>query len=131
LLKIKGGIAFLSIIILVGYLCRMNFSVILPAFISFEELTVILILSVVIFGPKKIPEVARGLGEGLRAMKKATDDIKQELMKPVDDINPVKDIQDTIQKSKDQLTESITDIPDPKKEIESNLDDLTGPIKRK
>ena len=109
----------------------MNFSVILPAFISFEELTVILILSVVIFGPKKIPEVARGLGEGLRAMKKATDDIKQELMKPVDDINPVKDIQDTIQKSKDQLTESITDIPDPKKEIESNLDDLTGPIKRK
>ncbi len=110
----------------------MNFTVILPAFISFEELTVILILSVVIFGPKKIPEVARGLGEGLRAMKKATDDIKQELMKPVDDINPVKDIQDTIQKSKDQLTESITDsLPDPKKEIETNLDDLTGPIKRK
>lgn len=110
----------------------MNFLVVLPAFISFEELTVILILSVVIFGPKKIPEVARGLGEGLRAMKKATDDIKQELMKPVDDINPVKDIQDTIQKSKEQLTDSITDsLPDPKKEMEDNLDDLTGPIKRK
>ncbi len=110
----------------------MNFSVILPAFISFEELTVILILSVLIFGPKKIPEVARGLGEGLRAMKKATDDIKQELMKPVDEINPLKDIQDTIQKSKDELTQSVTDsIPDPKKEIEETLDDVVGPVKRK
>lgn len=122
----------MEIFYLVGYLCQMNFLVLLPAFISFEEITVILILSVLIFGPKKIPEVARGLGEGLRAMRKATDDIKQELMKPVDDINPVKDIQDTIQKSKEQLTDSITDsLPDPKKEIETNLDDLTGPIKRK
>ena len=110
----------------------MNFLVVLPAFISFEELTVILILSVVIFGPKKIPEVARGLGEGLRAMKRATEDIKQELMKPVDDINPVKDIQDTIQKSKEQLTDTVTgSLPDPKKEMEDNLDDMIGPIKRK
>jgi len=109
----------------------MNFSVVLPAFISFEELTVILLLSVVIFGPKKIPEVARGLGEGLRAMKKATDDIKREIMTPVDDINPVKDIQDTIQKSKDELSDSVTSLPDPKKEIEESLDDIVGPIKRK
>lgn len=108
----------------------MNFSVVLPAFISFEELTVILILSVVIFGPKKIPEVARGLGEGLRAMKKATEDIKREIMNPVDEINPIKGIEDTIQKSKDELTESITGLPDPKKEIEDSLDDVVGPIKR-
>ncbi len=108
----------------------MNFSVVLPAFISFEELTVILILSVVIFGPKKIPEVARGLGEGLRAMKKATEDIKREIMNPVDEINPIKEIEDTIQKSKDELTESITGLPDPKKEIEDSLDNVVGPIKR-
>ena len=108
----------------------MSFSVVLPAFISFEELRVIFILSVIIFGPKKIPEVARGLGEGLRAMKKATDDIKREIMTPMDDINPVKDIQETIQKSKDEITESVTALPDPKKEIEETLDDVIGPIKR-
>lgn len=106
-------------------------SAILPAFISFEELTVILIFSVIIFGPKKIPEIARGLGEGMRAMKKATEDIKREIMTPVEDINPMKDIQDTIQKSKDELVENISNIPDPKKDFEESLDDVMGPIKRK
>lgn len=109
----------------------MNFSVVLPAFISFEELTVILLISVLIFGPKKIPEVARGLGEGLRAMKKATDDIKREIMTPVDEINPMKDIEETIQKTQEEIKDSITDIPDPQKEIEETLDDMVGPIKRK
>lgn len=106
-------------------------SAILPAFISFEELTVILIFSVIIFGPKKIPEIARGLGEGMRAMKKATEDIKREIMTPVEDINPVKDIQDTIQKSKDELVENITNLPNPKKDFEESLDNVVGPIKRK
>lgn len=109
----------------------MNFSVVLPAFISFEELTVILLISVLIFGPKKIPEVARGLGEGLRAMKKATDDIKREIMTPVDEINPMKDIEETIQKTQEEIKDTITDIPDPQKEIEETLDDMVGPIKRK
>ena len=109
----------------------MNFSVVLPAFISFEELTLILLISVLIFGPKKIPEVARGLGEGLRAMKKATDDIKREIMTPVDEINPMKDIEETIQKTQEEIKDSITDIPDPQKEIEETLDDMVCPIKRK
>lgn len=120
----------------------MNFSYLLPAFISFEELTVILIISVIIFGPKKIPEIARGLGEGIRAMKKATEEIKQELMnpvenikeeltkeisKPLEDINPVKDIQDEIENTKKELTKST---PNPIKEVEQSLDDIVGSVKR-
>jgi len=101
----------------------MNLSVVLPAFISFEEITVILILSVIIFGPKKIPEIARGLGEGVRAMKKATEDIKRDIMTPVDDINPVKDIQNTIEESKKEILDST-------REIEDSLDDISGPVKR-
>lgn len=95
----------------------MNSLIILPAFISFQELTVILLFAVVIFGPKRIPEIARGLGEGIRAMKQATDDIKREIMNPVEDINPAKDIEDTIEESK--------------KEIEETVEDALGPVKRK
>lgn len=102
----------------------MNFSIMLPAFISFEEITVILILSVVIFGPKKIPEIARGLGEGVRAMKKATEDIKREIMNPVEEINPTKDIEKTIKDSKNDVLGST-------QEIEQTLDDTIGSIKRK
>lgn len=114
----------------------MNPSFILPAFISFQEITVILIIAVIIFGPKRIPEIARGLGEGIRAMKKATDDIKQELMNPVEDIkqeitkpmddldiNPIKDFKDSIE-------QSIQDIPNPADEIKQDFDDIVGPIKR-
>lgn len=108
--------------------------VLLPAFISFQEITVILLVAVIVFGPKRIPEIARGLGEGIRAMKKATDDIKQEIMnpvedikeeltKPVEDINPIKDIKDSVE-------ESLESIPDPEQEIKKNLDDIIGPIKR-
>jgi len=102
----------------------MNFSIMLPAFISFEELTVILIFSVIIFGPKKIPEIARGLGEGVRAMKKAAEDIKREIMNPVDEINPVKDIQKTIEESKNEILDST-------KGMGETIDDAVGPIKRK
>lgn len=105
----------------------MNLFAVLPAFISFEELTVILLFSVIIFGPKKIPEIARGLGEGVRAMKKATEDIKREIMTPVEDINPVKDIQDTIEETKKEITDAL---PVPKKDIEQSFDDVVGPIKR-
>lgn len=95
----------------------MNSLTLLPAFISFQELTVILLFAVIIFGPKKIPEIARGLGQGIRAMKEATEDIKREIMNPVDDINPVKDIQDTIE--------------DSKKEVSDTIEDALGPVKRK
>lgn len=107
----------------------MNWLILLPAFISFEELTMILIFSVIIFGPKKIPEIARGLGEGMRAMKKATDDIKREIMAPVDEINPIKDIKESIEQSKTELQESLPD--DPVSGIEESLNDIVGPIKRK
>ena len=102
----------------------MNFSFMLPAFINFEEIVVILIFSVIIFGPKKIPEIARGLGEAVRAMKKATEEIKREIMNPVDEINPVKDIQDKIEESKNDILNSTQG-------INESLDDMIGPIKRK
>lgn len=112
----------------------MNLSVLIPAFISFQEITVILIIAVVIFGPKKIPEIARGLGEGVRAMKKATEDIKREIMNPVDDINPVKDIQDGIKDIQQTVEEAAEDVADsankPVKDFKESIDSAIGPIKR-
>ena len=39
--------------------------------IGAQELLVILLIVLVLFGAKKIPELARGLGSGLREFKKA------------------------------------------------------------
>jgi sec-independent protein translocase protein TatA len=52
--------------------------------IGFPELLVILGVAVLLFGGKKIPEVAKGLGEGIRNFKKALsgDEEKVEEKKP-------------------------------------------------
>ena len=39
--------------------------------LGFQELVLILIVAVLMFGGKKIPEVAKGIGEGIRNFKTA------------------------------------------------------------
>ena len=51
-----------------------------------SELFFILLIVVVFFGSKKIPELARGIGKGLREMQNMTDEIKKELTQEVKEI---------------------------------------------
>jgi sec-independent protein translocase protein TatA len=55
--------------------------------IGFPELLVILVVAVLLFGGKKIPEVAKGLGEGIKNFKNAlkTDDDKKDTDKKDED----------------------------------------------
>ncbi|WP_412063667.1 twin-arginine translocase TatA/TatE family subunit [Rubrivirga sp. IMCC45206] len=43
------------------------------------EILAILLVVLLLFGAKRIPEIARGLGKGIREFKDATNDIKHEL----------------------------------------------------
>ena len=43
------------------------------------EIAFIFLAILLLFGAKRIPEIARGLGKGIREFKDATNDIKQEL----------------------------------------------------
>jgi len=38
-----------------------------------------------LFGPKKLPELARGLGKGIREFKKASSEVTEELQRVVED----------------------------------------------
>ncbi len=55
-------------------------------FISTQEIFVILIIVVMLFGSKKIPELARGLGKGIRELKDASNDIRREIQSSADEI---------------------------------------------
>jgi sec-independent protein translocase protein TatB len=46
--------------------------------LSFSEILIILVLALILLGPRRLPEVAKQLGKGLREFKKATDDLKQQ-----------------------------------------------------
>jgi len=44
--------------------------------IGLPELVIILVVALIVFGPKKLPDLARSLGKGIAEFKKATDDLK-------------------------------------------------------
>jgi sec-independent protein translocase protein TatA len=49
------------------------------------EILVIVLVLVLLFGAKKIPELARGMGRGIREFKDATKEIKNELDEGIKD----------------------------------------------
>jgi len=49
------------------------------------EILLILLVLLIFFGAKKIPELARGLGKGIREFKDATKEIKSEIEDGVKD----------------------------------------------
>ncbi|MGD1045505.1 MAG: twin-arginine translocase TatA/TatE family subunit [Bacteroidota bacterium] len=52
------------------------------------ELLLILVVIFLFFGAKKIPDIAKGLGQGIREFRKAAHDIQEEVnkeVKPLDD----------------------------------------------
>ncbi|MEM7185253.1 MAG: twin-arginine translocase TatA/TatE family subunit [Bacteroidota bacterium] len=89
----------------------------LPLFISGAEIAFILFIVLMVFGADKVPEIARGLGKGMRQIKDATNDIKTEITKSAEkqgiDIDITQDVKKEIDKVKDDVKE------------------ITGPIKRK
>ncbi|GEQ87102.1 hypothetical protein ULMS_26100 [Patiriisocius marinistellae] len=78
-------------------------------FISGAEIGFILFLVLLIFGADKIPEIARGLGKGMRQIKDATNDIKSEITKTAEkqglDLDITKDVRKEIDAIKDDVEE--------------------------
>ncbi len=53
------------------------------------EIVIIMVVVLLIFGGKKIPELARGLGQGLREFKNATREISDEVNKAADEVKKI------------------------------------------
>ena len=47
--------------------------------VGLPEVTVILILALLIFGPKKLPELGKKLGKNLKRLKKASNEFQNEI----------------------------------------------------
>ncbi len=91
--------------------------VVYPLFISGAEIAFIMFILVMVFGADKIPEIARGLGKGMRTLRNASNDIKSEIQKSAEkqgiDTDISKDIKGEIDK------------------VKEDIDDITGSVKRR
>jgi TatA/E family protein of Tat protein translocase len=65
--------------------------------LGFSEMLVIFIVALLVFGPKKLPELGKSLGKGIREFKKATDELKSSWEDQVKDISaPLNDVKTDI-----------------------------------
>jgi sec-independent protein translocase protein TatA len=86
-------------------------------FISGTEIIFILFIVIMVFGADKLPEIARGLGSGMRQLKDATNDIKSEIQKSAE---------------KQGIDTSVTtDIKNEINKVKEGIEDVTGTVKRK
>ena len=86
-------------------------------FISGGEVFIILLVVVMVFGAKNIPEIARGMGKGMRSLKDATNDIKTEITKSAE---------------RNGIDTSITeDVNEELKKVKDDLEQFTGSVRRK
>ncbi len=94
------------------------------------EILLIIAVVLMLFGADKVPEIARTLGKLMAQLKNATNDIKYEIQKSVDNIENevnIKEITAEIEKAKDGLTNNSLETAT---KIKDDFKDIVGPIKR-
>jgi sec-independent protein translocase protein TatA len=47
--------------------------------IGTQELIIVLVIALVIFGPKRLPELGRSLGKGIKEFKKSTNELTEHI----------------------------------------------------
>ena len=66
-------------------------------FVSGGELVIVMLLALLLFGAKAIPDIAKTLGKGMREFRKATNEIKRELEENTSDFKrDIDDVRSTI-----------------------------------
>lgn len=70
-----------------------------------------------VFGADKIPDIARGMGKGMKMLKNASNDIKTEIQKSADKQGINTDISKDVKGEIDKVKEDI--------------DEITGSVKRR
>ena len=63
-------------------------NIMLAGIIGGWEIVLILAVVLILFGAKKLPELAKGLGQGIKEFKKATREVTEELHTAMDDNPP-------------------------------------------
>lgn len=64
--------------------------------LGIQELIVIFIVALLVFGPKRMPEIARAIGKGIAEMKRSLDSVKTEIDTEIQEVKKLKDLNDPI-----------------------------------
>ncbi len=77
------------------------------------EILLIMLVALIVFGAKRLPEIARGMGKGMSEFKKAARDIQNEINREIDHISLAKDIAEPLPPPTQELTGQQGESPYP------------------
>ncbi|MCU0370478.1 MAG: twin-arginine translocase TatA/TatE family subunit [Bacteroidales bacterium] len=97
--------------------------------ISAGELMVILLVAFLVFGPSKIPEIARKIGRGMNEIRRASDEIKREITKETRKVEKEMNMEGSVYKDIKQTADEIKkDFDDVSKPFNDNFDRPAGDV---
>jgi len=78
---------------------------------------VILLAAFLVFGPSKIPEIARKIGRGMNEIRRASDEIKREITRETrkveNEMNAEGSVYKDIKKTADEIKRDFEDVTEP------------------
>lgn len=108
---------------------------------SGQEIFVIIIVALLLFGAEKLPDIAKTIGRGMREFRKATDEIRRELENSTQDIRrdanevsqsikkDVSDFRNNLEKDAKEGTDSIrNNMYDVKSGVQQEMKDVSDVI---
>ena len=69
------------------------------------ELILIVLIIVMFFGADKIPEIARGLGKGIKTVRNAANDVKREISESAEGSDEIRELKEGVEEGKKKLSE--------------------------
>jgi len=94
--------------------------------IGMPELILIFVVALLVFGPKKLPELGKSLGRGLAEFKKASDDLKKTIE---DEIEQGKKEAGEVKQNVMEVRRSLEAVPPPAPEASVPRTEPGAPIR--
>jgi len=68
--------------------------------IGFPEMLLIMAIALLVFGPRKLPEIGKSLGKAIREFKRSSDELKARFEEEVhaEEFKSIKDVKDELKK---------------------------------
>jgi TatA/E family protein of Tat protein translocase len=96
--------------------------------LGFGELLVILLIALIFIGPKKLPELAKGLGKGLREFQNATKGFSEQFDQAKREITDAVHTEPTVDHTPGHVVETHSD--EGVSDSQSHNEDTTKPLSK-
>jgi sec-independent protein translocase protein TatA len=82
--------------------------------IGMPELILIFVVALLVFGPRKLPEIGKSLGRGLAEFKRASEDLKKTIEQEIEEAKTeVSSVQSHVKAAADTISRNPTPEPPP------------------